>query len=357
MKKKVAIIGIQGLPANYGGFETMVENIIGENQSSDIAYTVFCSQTDMGGCELQEYKGAKLEYIHSPSHGIHSLRYYAMSLMKVVQGYDTVLILGLAGGWYLPFFKIRSKAKVIVNVDGIERKRAKFHRAGKALLYVLERLSVCFADQLISDNEGIRQFLKDAYQKDSVMIAYGGDHVMRHITQEQQKQILKKYGVGKDSYAMAVCRIEPENNCHLTLEAFAHTKEELVFVGNWDRSEYGRKLKAQYSTLANIHIINPVYDLDTLFALRNNARCYIHGHSVGGTNPSLVEAMFFGKPILAYDVVFNRETMFNKGYYWKNEDELVKLLKQNYLGGKEIQQMANEHYTWKKIAAQYEAIY
>ena len=357
MKKKVAIVGIQGLPANYGGFETMVENIIGENQSPEVEYTVFCSKADMGNDELKEYKGAKLLYIDSPSHGLHSLEYYTQSLSKVVDGYADVLILGLAGGLYLPFFKFKSKAKVIVNVDGIERKRAKFIFPAKLLLHILEILSVRFADQLISDNEGIRQFIWKTYKKQSVMIAYGGDHVQRNVSREQQISILSQLGLIKDDYAMAVCRIEPENNCHLTLSAFAHTTKTLVFVGNCDRSEYGRNLKREYSNMKHIHILDPVYDLDVLYALRGNAKWYVHGHSVGGTNPSLVEAMFFGKPILSYDVVFNRETTFNKAYYWKNENDLIVLLSNDIMEGSIMQHLAAKHYTWKKIASQYEDLY
>lgn len=355
--KKVAIVGIQGLPANYGGFESLVENIIGENSSNNILYTVFCSKPDMGGDKLKEYKGAKLEYIDSPSHGINSLRYYTKSLQKVTKGYDDILILGMGGGLYLPIFKMKSKTKVIINVDGIERKRAKFNRAGKFLLYILERLSVKFADQLISDNEGIRQFLLNLYNKDSVMIAYGGDHVKRCVSREEQGKTLEKFGLVKENYAITVCRIEPENNCHVILEAFEKSKENLVFIGNWNRSKYGRNLKTKYSTMSNIKILDPIYDLDTLYSLRGNAKYYIHGHSVGGTNPSLVEAMFFGKPIFCFDVIFNRETTFNKAYYWKNVEELIALIQRMNLNGEIMSVLAEKHYTWKQIAKEYENLY
>ena len=154
--KKVAIVGIQGLPANYGGFETMVENIIGENCSPDVEYTVYCSAKDMKSSELKEYKGAKLKYLNMKSHGIWSVPYYSLTMMKCLgQGYDAILMLGGGGGFVLPIFKIFSKAKVIINVDGIEHRRDKWGKLAKWLIRSLERWAVKWADLLVSDNKGI----------------------------------------------------------------------------------------------------------------------------------------------------------------------------------------------------------
>lgn len=357
MAKKVAIVGIQGLPANYGGFESLVENMLGENTSPDVNYTVFCSARDMKGDSLKEYKGACLKYINLPSHGIWSIPYYTLSMMRVISGYDLILVLGQGAGFILPIYKLFSSTKVIINVDGIERKRAKWSGFAKFVIMLLEKLCVRFGDDLISDNEGIRQFLINEYGKDSHMIAYGGDHVRRELSSEKTNATLESFGLKARDYAITVCRIEPENNCHVTLEAFSKTGRNLIFIGNWDRSEYGRELKAKYANCPNIKIQDPIYELDTLYALRSNAKMYIHGHSVGGTNPSLVEAMFFGIPILSYDVIFNRETTFNKGFYFKSSDDLVELLKKDGLDGKIMAELAQEHYTWKHITKQYEALY
>lgn len=141
------------------------------------------------------------------------------------------------------------------------------------------------------------------------------------------------------------------------MEAFAKSDKRLIFIGNWEHSNYGKELKEKYSSVPNISIVDPVYDLDTLHCLRSNAGYYIHGHSAGGTNPSLVEAMFFGCPILCYDVVYNRETTNHEAYYWKNADELLQLLKRTDLNGKPMMDFATTHYTWKRIAKQYEALY
>ena len=130
-----------------------------------------------------------------------------------------------------------------------------------------------------------------------------------------------------------------------------------MFIGNWHRNGYSRKLKEEYSGIDNIILLDSIYDLDILHTLRSNARYYIHGHSAGGTNPSLVEAMFFGQPILAYDVVYNRETTKDKGHYYRSTEELQQLIAQDVDNGKELKEVACEEYTWAKIAQQYEALY
>lgn len=155
--KEVAIIGIQGLPAQYGGYETQVENMIGENQSPNVHYTIFNSSKDQKS-SLEVYKGATMKYINLPSHGVWSIPYYTLSYLKSFRKFDTILQLGLAGGFFLPIFKLfNPKVKVIVNVDGIEHRRDKFNKFGKWLLLKLEQFDVKFADVIISDNEGIKE--------------------------------------------------------------------------------------------------------------------------------------------------------------------------------------------------------
>ena len=130
-----------------------------------------------------------------------------------------------------------------------------------------------------------------------------------------------------------------------------------MFIGNWEHSAYGQKLYKQYANIPNIKLLDAIYDLDTLYTLRSHAACYVHGHSAGGTNPSLVEAMFFGHPIIAYDVIYNRETTYNKACYFSNVEQLVKILSQNNLNGEVLKQLAEKNYTWRHIAKQYETLY
>lgn len=355
--KNIAIIGTQGVPAKYGGFETLVENIIGENCSDDIRYTVFCSSKDIPS-KAKEYKGANLKYIPLHANGAHSIPYDIISMIRCFRGYDAILVLGVSGCMFMPVLKLFSRSKIIVNIDGLEHRRAKWKNWVRWILKKSESLAVRFADVVITDNKGIQDYAKELYKKETTLITYGGDHAIMDVAAEREKEVHEHYGLTANGYCMSVCRIEPENNCHITLETFAKSHEKLIFVGNWDRNGYSRKLKEEYKgKYSNIILADSIYDLDILFVLRKNARTYIHGHSAGGTNPSLVEAMFSGRPILAYDVVYNRETTCGKAYYYRNGEELAELIKRDDLDGAVMKELAREHYTWKKIAKQYEALY
>lgn len=354
--KKISIIGAVGVPANYGGFETLVENIIGENTSEEIEYTVYCSGKKYNK-RLAEYKGAKLKYVNLNANGVQSTLYDIVSMMKTGNEYDVALVLGVSGCIFLPVFRMWFRNKLIVNIDGLEHRREKWGRFAKWFLKKSEAMAVKHADVVVADNRGIQDYVSEIYGKASVLIAYGGNHVEREVPTEKEAEVLRQYGVKKGKYAISVCRIEPENNCHVILEAFSKTDRKLVYIGNWERSEYGRTLREKYSKCGNICIPGPEYDLDTLYVLRSNAEMYIHGHSAGGTNPSLVEAMFFGKPIIAFDVIYNRATTEGQAYYFKNEKELVRLLEQEGLDGAAMRKIAEERYTWKKIASQYEALF
>ena len=354
--KKVAIIGTQGVPASYGGFETLVENIIGENCSNGIQYTIFCSSKDMPE-RMDEYKGARLKYVPLKANGVQSIPYDIISMMRSISGYDAVLVLGVSGCIFLPIFKLFCRKKVIVNIDGLEYRRAKWKGWVKRFLKLSEKIAVRFANVIITDNKGIQDYVLQEYKKETTLIAYGGNHALIDTTQEREAEIMKQYGLEKENFSMCVCRIEPENNCHITLEAFKNNKEKLVFIGNWQRNGYSRKLREEYNNCSNIIMLDSIYDLDILHTLRNNTKFYIHGHSAGGTNPSLVEAMFFGRPILAFDVIYNRETTKEKAHYYKSIEELQRLIELCIDNGKELKDIAQEHYTWAKIASEYEALY
>lgn len=354
--KHITIIGTQGVPANYGGFESLVENLIGEHKSEDVKYTVFCSARDMQE-RLDEYKGAELKYIPLRANGVQSIPYDMWSFMRVPKDSDVILVLGVSGCLILPLYRLFSRKRLVINIDGLEHRREKWGKAARAFLKFSEKMAVRYADVIIADNKGIQDYVKEEYGKESVMIAYGGDHVIREADASFEKDVLDGFGLETGEYAVTVCRIEPENNCHKILEAFSRTDRKLIFIGNWNRSEYGRELKARYSQFPDIIIQDPVYDIDKLYVLRKNARMYVHGHSAGGTNPSLVEAMFFGRPILCHDVVYNRESTHDKAYFWSDADELATLLQRNDLNGEMMKVIADKEYTWKAIAAQYESLY
>lgn len=354
--KKIAIIGTVGVPANYGGFESLVENLLGDNTSENIEYTVFCSSKSYSHKQTS-YKGAKLLYVGLKANGAQSTLYDIISMLKTTNKYDVALVLGVSGCIFLPIFRLWFKNKLIVNIDGLEHRRDKWGKFAKWFLRKSEAMAVKYADVVVADNKGIQDYVTETYHVDSALIAYGGDHAERQVADDVQQQELKDYEVEKDQYAISVCRIEPENNCHVILEAFAQTDKKLIYIGNWDRSEYGKELKRKYSACPNIIIHDPEYNLDVLYALRKNAAMYIHGHSAGGTNPSLVEAMFFGKPIFAFDCVYNRATTNNQAYYFKDSKSLKILIEQPGFDGAVMRQVAKEQYTWKGIASQYEDLY
>lgn len=354
-KKRVAIIGSQGVPPKYGGFETLVDNII-SHRSKKTDYTVFCSSPDMD-TNLTDYKGCPLRYIPLRAHGIMSVPYDIISMVKALRRYDAILVLGVSGGVFLPLFKLLSRAKVIVNIDGLEHKRDKWNKMAKRYLEMSLWFCMKWADEIVSDNKGIRDFVKKRYGRDPRLIAYGGDHALRKVDETRQRAMLDFHGLTAGEYDLSICRIEPENNCHITLEAYKDSGKSIVIVGNWNHNDYSRELYNQYKSEPGIRLINSIYDLDALYALRKNARLYVHGHRAGGTNPSLVEAMFFGRPIVAFDVIYNRETTQNTAYYYHDAETLRQLISLDDLNATSTRDIACNQYVWHLIARQYENLY
>lgn len=356
-KKRVAIVGIQGVPAHYGGFETFVDNLIGQESADAIDYTVFCSKVDLP-TRLEKYKGARLKYLPLHSNGMESVLYDFLSMLQAIRGNDTILILGISGCVFVPVVKIFSHAKILINIDGLEHRRKKWNRFARRYLRFSERVAVHFADTVITDNKGIQDYVTETYHKSSELIAYGGDQVLMDVSENRQRELLSKLCLNSDEYAVTVCRIEPENNVDMILDAFVETGVKIVAVGNFEGHSYSHDLLRRYKCYPNIIMLDAVYDKELLYVLRHNAAYYVHGHSAGGTNPALVEAMFFGCPILAYDVVYNRETTQNKADYFSTKEELIALMEHaDFSDGVSLKELAYERYRWKSIAEQYEKLY
>ena len=357
---KVAIIGTVGVPANYGGFETLVEQLVCHNKDEDLQYSVYCSKRSYSDTRWV-YHGAKTEYIGLNANGIQSIPYDIVSLIKASRQSDVILVLGVSGCAFLPIFRLFSKKKLIINIDGLEHRRDKWNKLVRKFLKFSEEQAVKYGDVIVTDNQGITDYVLEEYGKQSSLIAYGGDHVITEVNDDQIQKVLKEYGLEKDSYALGICRIEPENNVHLILEAFENARKKIVFIGNWQKSEFGKELANKYKDSEYIRITPAVYDLDVLNVLRSNCNLYLHGHSAGGTNPSLVEAMFFGKPIIAYDCIYNRESTENKAHYFKSIPELESIISfpstEFSENAKDMAEIANRRYKWEIIARQYEQLY
>jgi glycosyltransferase involved in cell wall biosynthesis len=348
---KVAVVGIVGLPACYGGFESLVENLT-KNSSPQVKYEVFCSGKSYSR-KLSKYNGAKLFYLPLSANGVQSIPYDILSLiMCLFKKPDVTLILGVSGCLFLPVYRLFSKSKIVTNIDGLEWKRDKWGKWARKFLKFSESLAVKYSDVIITDNKAIGDYVDEEYSKHNVVIAYGGDHV-----------ILEGVEVSpQDDYFLSLCRIEPENNVEMILKAFADSDQKLKFIGNWDSSVFGRQLKSHYSGFSNIEIIDPIYDLNTLFLIRGRCKGYIHGHSAGGTNPSLVEAMHFEKPIFAFDCNFNRYSTENKACYFDSSKSLLNLvnIKDNSFladNASLMKEIAMRRYTWVRICKDYECVY
>jgi len=272
-------------------------------------------------------------------------------LHALVSGHKNFLILGVSGAVFFPILRCLPKVKIITNVDGIEWRRDKWQGVSKLFLKFSELLAIKFSTCVVSDNDSITNYIAEEYRTDCITIAYGGDHALRPMATvkvDNDRDVIKPF-------ALTICRIEPENNVHLILEAFSQAKLSVIVIGDWEKSLYGKELYSKYKGIKNITLLQPIYCLDLLHYYRISCSVYIHGHSAGGTNPSLVEIMHFSKPVFAFDCTFNRSTMENAGIYFDSANRLVKLLDES--GGLAddfvMGEIARRRYTWDIVREQY----
>ncbi|MEZ0486667.1 DUF1972 domain-containing protein [Fibrella aquatica] len=355
-KTSVAIIGTVGIPAKYGGFETLAEHLV-EHLGNELDLSVYCTTKKYGQAERQtHYKQARLIYLPFDANGIQSIIYDCVSIIHALFYADVLLILGVSGGFVLPFVRWFTNKKVIISIDGIEWKRHKWSKLAKWYLWAAEWMAVRYSHADISDNESIQNYTAIRYKTLSQIIEYGADHTMAVRPTPADRE---QYPVLAKAYAFTVCRIEPENNIHLVLEAFAQLpKRTLVMVGNWANSDYGVDLYARYGAYLNLHLLDPIYDQRQLDLLRSNCLVYVHGHSAGGTNPSLVEAMYLGLPIMAFDVSYNRTTTENKALFFKTTHDLVRHIEDTSVGelmqqAAALKAIAYRRYSWAVITRKY----
>ncbi len=348
----ICIIGSVGIPASYGGFETLAERLVDTREAK---FTVYCSKKHYQEYP-KKYKTADLVYIPFDANGASSIIYDIFSMLHaLISGHKNFLVLGVSGAIFLPILSCFPKVKIITNIDGIEWRREKWKGLIKTFLKFSESLAVRFSSQVVSDNDSITNYISEEYQSSCKTIAYGGDHAFKSMNNVRLDYIFDTSA----PFALSICRIEPENNVHLILEAFLEATLPIVFIGNWEKSTYGRALYKKYKDKINITLLKPIYCLDTLYAFRSACSVYVHGHSAGGTNPSLVEMMHFGKPIIAYDCVFNRATMEEQGYYFSNVNNLSEIIDGylNLSGGDHLLSIAKRRYTWEIVRKQYSCLF
>lgn len=353
--QKIAIVGIVGVPGRYGGFETLAENMLDfhSRQKMDEQLVVYCSGKAYTGKKPKTFKGAKLRFLPLSANGISSIPYDILSLFDAAfRGTNRILVLGVSGAIAIPVIKLFFRSEITTNIDGVEWKRRKWRGVAKTFLKFSEKIAVTYSHKVIADNQAIADYVAAEYNKSCEVIAYGGDHA---VSAEANTALSDKL---PEEYAFSLCRIEPENNVELILKSWQKDKIPLVFIGNWDNSEFGRTLKGKFSGRPNIHLLDAVYDAGLLKGVRAKAAIYIHGHSAGGTNPSLVEMMHFGIPVVAFDCDYNRHSTLNQALYFSNTKELQDAV--NAIGtgehrdiGMRMNKIAEKLYVWDKIGLKY----
>lgn len=355
MKKiKLAIIGVHGLPAKYGGYCTLAE-YLAEYKPDDFEVTVYCVKDEFPNGP-DTYKGCHLVYLDAPARGLLAWKYHAKGIKHAIKNaVDCILLCGSSGGFSLPFYH-KHRSKFYLNIGGVEWARSKYNAIMQKIVRFLMQVAVRNSGHLVADNIGIKDYIKEEYKRDdSVVIAYGGDQAKKEAPTDEIK---KRYPFMSGDYAVAIARIQPDNNTDMLLEAFKNAKIPLVYIGNWNVSEYGVQTKNKFSQEKNLYLLDAIYEIHELNMIRSNCSLYVHGHSAGGTNPSLVEAMFLSVPIACYDNGFNNNTTFNRAFYFKSardlQDSILTVspeeLRKN---AKLMKSLAIEHYQWKTIAEQY----
>lgn len=339
----------------YGGFETLADNLVRfwQQSGSQARLSVYCSGRLQRDGDTT-YLGAELRWVPLDANGPLSPAYDTLCLLDALRrGVDVILLLGVSGALTLPLVRLLSPVRIVTNIDGIEWRRAKWGRLARWFLRISEAIAVRYSNAIIADNRVIGDYVSQTYGKRTTVIAYGGDHALDGQSNRPLDRELPP------RYALALCRIEPENNVHTILEAFATLSDEpLVFIGNWSNSKYGRALQRRFQAHEHLYLWDPIYDSGHLYQIRGGSWLYVHGHSAGGTNPALVEMMHFGIPLVANGCAFNRETTAHQAIYFETAAELVAAVRTargdvGKLVGARMQNVANQFYTWSKIGHAY----
>lgn len=312
--KRIAILGTRGIPAAYGGFETFAEELSTRlTQLGMFDVTVFCNTANP--FNQQTYNGVKLINIPPLDIGpLNTLLYDLRSLYRARRSFDVVYMLGYGAGIFFVLLKLW-KTKLWVNMDGIEWKRSKWPWYVKMYLKLSERFAVKLANIIIADAEAIKDYLIRQYgDSDKYKVIAYGTSVTETPPHPHQ---LSAFKLTPYNYYIIVCRLEPENHVYEIIQGYlrANTENMLVIVGDYKlNTDYVRMLLANNNP--KIVFLGALYEKDLLRTLRYYATGYIHGHSVGGTNPSLLEAMGCGNYIIAHDNEFNREVSGNLAEYF-----------------------------------------
>lgn len=323
---KLDILGIRGIPANHGGFETFAENLALFLQQKGILVRVFCQESGKFGIKKDEWKGVERILISIPVKGaLGTILFDFLAILISLPKKSKKLVLGYNTAVFLVLLKLRRSSTLIINMDGIEWKRSKWGVIAKTWLRINEAIAMYVSDIVVADNPGIEQHLSSYSSRKKInMIPYGAKPAPIKVTSEITKQL----NLNDEKYCLVVARPEPENSILEIVKGFNQLQGQtkLLILGNYSSVNAYHKLVQQNSG-PNVIFAGAIYQENHLQALRSGASVYIHGHQVGGTNPSLVEAMAFDVPIVCHDNLFNRWVTGNKAYFFSNQDELLDALR------------------------------
>lgn len=377
--RDVFIVGSKGIPAKYGGFETFVDELVSRAKDKDIRYHVAC----MGDGQEYDYNGARCFEVKVPKVGAAKAVFYDLRAIREVEKYakdqdirDGVLyVLACRIG---PFFKKHVKRlhklgfKVYVNPDGHEWMRAKWNKAIKKYWKWSEKLMVKNADLLICDSKNIEKYIQTEYKKYSpktIFIPYGADTEKSKLKDDDKKLIkwYKDWDIEKGNYYLVVGRFVPENNYETIIREFikSGTKRDLVIVSDVKHNKFYKDLllKTSFKMDTRIKFVGTLYEKELIKKIREEAYAYIHGHSVGGTNPSLLEALASTDINILYDCGFNREVAEDGAVYFSKKDGDLKSLldKIDVLEDNSIRKISDaakarirDEYRWDSVVEKYE---
>jgi glycosyltransferase involved in cell wall biosynthesis len=356
---RIALLGTRGVPARYGGFETAVEEIGSRLVTRGHDVTVYCRSEDRS----PEYLGMRRVVLPAVRlRSAETLSHTALSVAHQVRRHraDVAIVFNAANAPLVPALHSLG-VPVAVHVDGLEWQRGKWGRIGRRYYLAAERAAVRWADALIADAVGIQEYYRRRYGAASHYLTYGAP-----VLREPALHRLRQLGLESGGYHLVVARLEPENHVDLVLRGYAASsaQQPLVIVGT---APYASTHVAELERLANgddrMRMLGAIWDQELLDALYAGASCYLHGHSVGGTNPSLLRALGAGASVAAFDVDFNREVIGEAGVYFAEDEDVTTILKQVEADpeaarrrGEEGRRSVARRYRWDDVADGYEAL-
>ena len=354
-------MGTRGVPASYGGFETAVEEIGKRLAARGHQVTVYCRNP---GQTLTEYEGMKLVNLPALRHRMtETLSHTGLSAARAIikDKPDVALVLNAGNAPLLRPLKTAG-IPVAIHLDGLESKREKWRGAGARYYRWAEKVAVKQGDEVIADAQAIADHVLTAYGRKCTVIPYGADVIDPGSDRLAELEVIRR------DYHLIVARLEPENHVLEAVHGYTISEETrpLLVVGSAPYSQwYIDRVQEVADGHPGVRFLGGLYDQGLLDQLYANARTYIHGHSVGGTNPSLLRAMGAGAPVLAFDCEFNREVTADRAFFWSEAESLATVLDEIAEGEAEEQlaefsqagrQRVAEHYQWDSVTDDYEAM-